>query len=204
MNGKQSVGISSYNALAAEGWTVLPALFFRNGFNRFLFSFIIVVWLVTPPALYAHHESLAAPEREYLNFISLHPFKDKVIRDSGYDFYITMVESAPQTVDLIFYLEHPLFKRPVHSAKEVLLHVAGSDEPQRFILETDIAGVSSLRYRYREPFEAELRITASAPDGQILMAETKVQIGSPGPSRAFLAMFGLIIIGVLLFRRSAK
>lgn len=164
--------------------------------------------MILPVCLYAHHESLAAPEREYLKIISLHPFKDKVIHNSGYDFYITVAEPAPQVVDLIFYIENPLFKRPVHSTKEILLYPNGSSTPQRFALETDVSGVSSLRYRYHKPFEAKLKITTAAPDRQSISAETTIQIGSPEPSYVFLVIFGLIIIGalfyVLLIRHTAK
>ena len=167
-----------------------------------------LVWLILPVCLYAHHESLAAPEREYLKIISLQPFKDKVIHNSGYDFYITVAEPAPQVVDLIFYIENPLFKRPVHSAKEILLYPKGSSTPQRFALETDVSGVSSLRYRYQKPFEAKLKITTAAPGRQDLSVETVIQIGSPEPSYGFLVIFGLIIIGVLcyvlLFRRTER
>jgi hypothetical protein len=158
-----------------------------------------MAWLIAPLGLYAHHESLAAPEREYLKLVSLHPFKDTVIHNSGYDFYITAVESAPQAVDLIFYIENPLFKRPVHSVKEILLYPDGSSTPQRFVLATDIAGVSSLRYYYWKPFEAKLKIITVAPGHQNLSAETIIQLGSPQPSCFFLIAFGIILIISIAF-----
>ncbi|MBI5779109.1 MAG: hypothetical protein HZA49_06595 [Planctomycetes bacterium] len=138
-------------------------------------------------------------QREYLKIISLHPFKDKVIHNSGYDFYITVSEPAPQVIDLIFYVENPFFKRPVHSVKEILLYPDGSSTPQRFTLDTDIAGVSSLRYRYQEPFEAKLKIITVASDRQNLSAETTVQIGSPKPSYFFLITFVITILLAVAF-----
>lgn len=171
-----------------------------------LFILLGMAWLIMPLGLYAHHESLAAPEREYLKLISLHPFKDTVIHNNDYDFYITVVESAPQAVDLIFYIENPLFKRPVHSSKEILLYNGSSQIPRKFILETDISGVSSLRYYYQKPFTGIIKMSAITSDRKTLSAEAVVQIGSPGPSYSFFIIFGLIIIGalgyVLVFRRT--
>src|SRR3989339_1552782 len=100
---------------------------------------VLLALIVTFSGLYvqAHHESLAAPEREYLKLVSLHPFKDKVVHNNDYDFYITVVESAPQFVDVFFYVENKLFKRPVYSVKEILLYPEGSLIPQPFTLQTD-------------------------------------------------------------------
>jgi len=171
---------------------------------------VLLALIVTFSGLYvqAHHESLAAPEREYLKLISLHPFKDTVIHHNGYDFYITAVESAPQAVDLIFYIENPLFKRPVHSVKEILLYPDGASTPQRFTLETDISGVSSLRYYYQKPFAGIIKVAAITPEHKTLSAGMVIQIGSPEPSHSFFIIFGLIIIGVLcyvlFFRRTER
>lgn len=160
---------------------------------------LLLIIIFSGLSVQAHHESLAAPEREYLKLISLHPFKDTVIHNNGYDFYITVVELAPRTVDLIFYIENPLFKRPVHSVKEILLYQEGSLALQRFALGTDITGVSSLRYRYQKPFEAKLKIITVAPDHQNLSAETTIQIGSPKASYLFLIVFGIILIISIIF-----
>ncbi len=156
----------------------------------------------------AHHESLAAPEREYLKLISLYPFTDKVIHNNDYDFYITVSESAPQAVDLIFYIENPLFKRPVHSVKEILLYPDASLTPQRFILDADRAGVSSLRYYYQNPFKGVIKVVAITSEYKPISAEAVIQIGSPGPSYSFLIIFGLVIMAflsyVILFRHAER
>ncbi|MFH1231821.1 MAG: hypothetical protein V1709_10035 [Planctomycetota bacterium] len=142
----------------------------------------------------AHHESLPAPERWYLKLISLHPFKDKLISQDGYDFFITVAESAPDTFDIIFYIENSLFKRAVHSSKEIVLYNNETGISDKFILQSDIAGVSNLKYFAHKPFETRIKVSATTSDNKPISVETDIQIGSPSPSIIFIITFMLIIL----------
>ena len=142
----------------------------------------------------AHHELLPAPEREYLKLISQHPFKDTLITQGNYNYFITVAESAPDTYELIFYIENSLFRRAEHSPKEVLIYRNESETPERFILESDRTGASMLTYFSHEPFQAKIKVMSTTSDNQPLSIETNIQIGSPKPSFAFIAVFGLLIM----------
>ena len=160
--------------------------------NKIALSLLLI--FILSSLIEAHHESLPAPERWYLKLVSLHPFKDKLISQGDYDFFITVAESAPDTFDIIFYIENSLFKRAVHSPKEILLYRNDTKIPGRFILETDISGVSSLKYVAHKPFETRIKVSATTADNKPISVETDIQIGSPKPSLVFIIIFGLLIL----------
>ncbi|MFH0889118.1 MAG: 4Fe-4S binding protein [Planctomycetota bacterium] len=178
-------------------------------FNTIALSLLLVFTLSS--LIKAHHELLPAPEREYLKLISLHPFKDKLISlrcsraecpvspqgigaQGNYDFFITIVESAPDTFDIIFYIENSLFKRAVRSSKEILLYRSDTKITDKFILESDISGVSSLKYFAHKPFETSIKVSAKTSDNEPISVKTDIQIGSPPPSIIFIVTFILIIL----------
>ncbi|MFA5794151.1 MAG: hypothetical protein WC980_03685 [Candidatus Brocadiia bacterium] len=144
-------------------------------------------------------------QREYLGRISLHPFKDEVVASGDHIFYVTAVDTAPNTVDLIFYIESSLHtegllvKRPVYSEKEIWFATDDCPVPQKFIPEPDNTGVSTLRYLYDKPVHAKLRISTTSTDNKAISAETSIQIGSPEPSYFFLIIFGIIIMLSIVF-----
>jgi hypothetical protein len=133
-------------------------------------------------------------QREYLKTVSLHPFKDEVVSSGDYTFYVTAVDLAPHTVDLTFYIENSLIKRPVRTAQEIWLSTDDGQAPQRFVLEPDYTGVSTLRYRYDNPVRAKLTVASAGADNKPISAETSIQIGSPQPSYFFLIFFGITIL----------
>jgi len=163
----------------------------------FLLSFLLLI--ICSSLVFAHHELLPAPEREYLKLISLHPFKDTLISKGDYHFFITVAESAPDTYDLIFYIENWRFIRPVRSDKELLIFKNGAAEPERFVLGNDITGASFLRYIARQPFEALVKVAAVTAEGNPISVETNIQIGSPKASVLFIMICGLILVALVLF-----
>lgn len=164
--------------------------------NKIVLSLLLI--FILSSLIEAHHESLPAPEREYLKLISLHPFKDKLISRENYDFFITVVELAPDTFDIIFYIENSLFKRAVHSPKEILLFHNNTGIPAKFILGSDIAGVSNLKYFAHKPFDAKIKVSAKTSDNEPISVETDIQIGSPSPSIIFIVTFMLIILVTII------
>lgn len=168
--------------------------------SKIVLSLFLLLILISnfPSFVEAHHESLPAPERDYLKLISLHPFKDKIVSYNNYNFYITIVESAPNVVDLIFYIENSILKRPLRSPKEILLYQKDSGNPERFVLESDITGVSTLRYRYHKPFQARVKILSETSDNQPISVESLIQIGSPSPSIPFIIVFAFLILFAII------
>ncbi|MDI6788948.1 MAG: hypothetical protein QME51_11305 [Planctomycetota bacterium] len=168
--------------------------------NKTILLVIVFFLHLVAVVVYAHHEHLVAPEREYLKTIALHPFKDKLIRSGDYGFYISVSEPSPQSnyVDLIFYIEHLLLKRPLRFPKEIIITsprgMIEGQKPQQFILETDITGVSALRYIFSESFPANIKISTQTQDNQSISVETDITIGSPKPSLILIGSFILIMM----------
>lgn len=138
-------------------------------------------------------------EREYLQSIASQPFKDMLVSSGGYDFFITVAEPEPDTYDIYFYIENSITKRPVHSDKEILFYNEDSQSPERFVLPSDIAGLSTLRYISAKPFQTKIKVSAVTAENQPISTETNTQIGSPKPSLAFIVPFGFVIIIAVLF-----
>ncbi len=138
-------------------------------------------------------------QREYLKIISLHPFKDEVVSSGDYTFYVTAVDLDSNTVDLTFYIENSLIKRPVRAEQGIWLSTDDCPAPQRFILEPDYTGASTLRYRYDNPVRAKLTIAATGADNKPISAEISIHIGSPKPSYFFLIAFGITILLAVAF-----
>jgi hypothetical protein len=159
---------------------------------------ILVFWSRTGTnVLYAHHETISLAERDYLKLISLHPFKDRVISCDEYDFYVTVVEIAPDIVNFYVYVEHSLLKRPLRTDKEMYICPA-KGVPERFILESDPRGVSVLRYAYHRPSLLTLKIISGTNEplvSRTLAVETTLRMGSAKPS----LLFFIVIILILLF-----
>jgi hypothetical protein len=164
-----------------------------------LFCAVCVLIYGVSSFVWAHHETLPAPDREYLKLISMHPFKDTLITQGNYNFFITVVESAPDTYDLYFYIENSLFKRPVHSDKGVLIYPANSRTPEKFFLTSDITGAASMRYIVRKPFLAKVELSTVVPGGKTISVTADIQLGSPKPSFVFLILFGLILAAFVIF-----
>jgi len=124
---------------------------------------------------------------------------------NNHTFYITVVETAPHAVDLVFYIENSPVKRPVRSLKEVLLYTDDGQPARVFALESDPAGSSMMRYLYREPVRVRIKVSATDADNKPLSAEAVVQIGSPQPSHIFLIIFAaltlFVIIGAYLLQK---
>ncbi|MEW6026917.1 MAG: hypothetical protein AB1599_06460 [Planctomycetota bacterium] len=129
----------------------------------------------------------------------MHPFKDEVVSSGDYDFYVTMADLAPNTVDLTIYIENSLLKRPVRSASEIWLSTDDSPATQRFVLQPDYTGASTLRYFYDKPVRAKLKIATTIADSKPISAETSIQIGSPKPSYLFFIIFVASILFAVAF-----
>jgi hypothetical protein len=168
----------------------------RSRLRKIILSILLL--FIFSSFIKAHHESLPAPEREYLKLISLHPFKDKVISQDNHDFFITVAETAPDTFTIFFYIENSLFKRAVHSPKEILFYNEDAKLPDKFNLESDISGVSSMQYFAHKPFEAKIKVSAVTNDNKPISVETDIQIGSPQPSIVFIIIFGLTILIMII------
>ena len=131
---------------------------------------------------------------EYIKLISLHPFKNKFIKQGNHDFFFTVSETASNTFDIFFYIENSTLKRAIRAPKEILIYHDNSATSERFVLESDITGVSSLRYIIQKPFMAKVRVSAVSSENEALTVETEIQIGSPKPSLVFFVIFGLVIV----------
>lgn len=166
-------------------------------FRYYLFA-VTLGWLVlSPPDISAHHANLIDGQRDFLH--SHLPHSNTIVNFKDYIFFLTVIDRAPGTVDILLYLEDTV-KRPVFGKKAVVIESNDNRPVFNGILEPDKTGIFHLRYAYDKPLVARLKV-AYHEFGyqQVQWITADIQLGSPAPNMLILVLLGGILLAAIIF-----
>ncbi|MFA5795233.1 MAG: hypothetical protein WC980_09260 [Candidatus Brocadiia bacterium] len=161
--------------------------------------FLLVLGLY-PPDASAHHAGLTGIQKELIaaNAHLPHTSLNAIYKD--YSLFVTILDRAPDTVDLMLYLEDNL-KRPIFGKRAVVIEDADGKPVFSSFLEPDDTGIFYLRYSYDRPLKGRLKVSYEPVGGSGTPAQwlqTDIQLGSPAPSITFLIVIGLVLLATIV------
>lgn len=164
---------------------------------RYYLLAVALSWLVlSPPDILAHHANLADGQRDFLH--SDLPHSDTVVNLRDYTLFLTVIDRAPSTVDILLYLEDAV-KRPVFGKRAVVIETDGKQPVFSGVIEPDKTGVFHLRYAYDKPLAARLKVSYNEADySPAQWIEAGIQLGSPAPNTIILVLLGAALLAAIV------
>ncbi|MBI4833618.1 MAG: hypothetical protein HY811_02195 [Planctomycetes bacterium] len=147
---------------------------------------------------------LVFQKRSYLDIYASFPMKEKVIISGEYEVFLTAVQIAPESFELLVYAQNPKTRRPYIRSKNIT--ISKTDMPAPVIQTTDDSMISEMRYIDPAPGSYEATIELEG-DFNKVTATIPFQLGSSKPNIFYLAILSLSVIMAFvlsLIRRHKK
>ncbi|MFH1228514.1 MAG: hypothetical protein V1701_11520 [Planctomycetota bacterium] len=171
-------------------------------FRPCLFLIILGCLALYPPDILAHHAGFAGVQKELIANNSCLPHAGLTASLKDYNLFVTILDRAPDTVDLMLYLEDNV-KRPIFGKRAVVIEDAHGKQVFNSFLEPDNTGIFYLRYSYSYPLKGRLKVSYDAADlgSPSQWLQTDIQLGSPPPNSIFLAVIMLALLVTIVIVR---
>jgi hypothetical protein len=156
-----------------------------------MFLFFIPLSAVPCPECGCWSQLLVFQKRSYLDIYASFPMKEKVVVSGEYEVFLTAIQIAPESFELLVYAQNPKTRRPYIRPKNITLSRTGESTP--VIQTTDNNMISEIRYIDPAPGSYEATIELEG-DFNKVTASIPFQLGSPKPNIFYLAILSLFVI----------